>query len=93
MLHPHQSTRRHFTEAARAAAQAKRQDLARHPRDKHAPELFVVRPTPTSTAYGWETRRYGSLVLTRSPAHYETVAGARAAGELANPSLSSTPAR
>ena len=77
------SSRRYFTEAARAAAaEAKR--LKREnavPRD--TPAVFVVRVPPANKMFGWEIRRFGSLVLTRSEDRFTTAADARAAGEAA----------
>ena len=74
---------RHFTEAARAAGLAKRREIALSAKGMMDPELFVVRCPFPSLPFGWETRRYGSIILSKSACGYETIAGARAAGELA----------
>lgn len=78
------TTNRHFTEAARAAALAKRREKASLPKDKMAGEVFAVRLPSPSLQFGWETRRYGCIVLNQSSCGYETIADALAAGKLAN---------
>ena len=75
-------TRCFSTAAAREAGLAKRHESALLTKDKMAAELFVVRCPLPSLPFGWETRRYGSIVLSKSEHGYETIAEARAAGQL-----------
>ena len=46
-------------------------------------KVFAVRLPPPSTGYGWEIRRFGSIVLSRSEAEFPTSAEAKVAGEAA----------
>ena len=45
--------------------------------------VFAVRLPPPSKAFGWEIRRFGSFVLSRSETEYATSAAAKVAGEAA----------
>ncbi|WP_237482956.1 hypothetical protein [Lichenibacterium dinghuense] len=65
-------TRRHFTEAARAAAieARRRKREAALPRDTL--EVFVVRRPTGGLEYGWEIRRFGALVFDKSLKDYST---------------------
>ena len=42
--------------------------------------VFAVRLPPPSTGFGWEIRRFGSFVLSRSEAEFRSSAEALAAG-------------
>ena len=75
--------KRRFTEAARAAAlvaRRRKRDLAA---PQGTPEVFVVRQPSTNRGYGWEIRRFGGVVLDRSPTDYPTMHGAQSAGNAA----------
>lgn len=73
-------SRHYFTEAARLAAMAKRREMALHPRDKMAVEVFVVRMAPASSAFTWELRRFGGIVLSRGEAALPSMRQAYQAG-------------
>lgn len=73
--------RRVPSEAARLAAVAKRREMAMIVKDKARPEVFVVRLPPPSRLFGWEIRRFGSVVLSRGGEGYPSLAEARRAGE------------
>lgn len=75
--------RRHFTEAARAAAIEARRRKRVNAVPLDVLRLFVVRPAQTHGVFGWEIRRFGGVVLHRSVVEYSTMAEARAAGEQA----------
>ena len=77
-------THRHFTQAARDAALARRRELAAQPKDPLGTlGLFIVRGAECETDFGWELRRFGAVVVERSPCGYRTAAAARQAGEAA----------
>ena len=76
-------TRRHFTDAARAAALEARRRKRDSALPAGVPEVFVVRRPNAGSGYGWEVRRFGGLVLDRSLTGYSTMQGARFAGETA----------
>lgn len=79
-------TRRHSTEAARAASIAVRK--AKAAGTVGLPELFIVKAEdPTFT---WELRRFGGVVLQRGAESFATVALARSAGEAALAALCAT---
>lgn len=69
-----------FTEAARAAALAKRREIASLGKPLDA-QVFVVRRSAPSLLYGWEIRRFGSIVLSQGETGYQTLAEAREAGD------------
>jgi hypothetical protein len=46
-------------------------------------KVFAVRLPPPSVGFGWEIRRFGSFVLSRSETEFPTSAEAKAAGEAA----------
>ena len=52
-------------------------------REETIRKVFVVRLPPPSTGFGWEIRRFGSLVLSRSETEFATSAEAKAAGDAA----------
>ena len=85
------ATRRHFTEAARAAAAEARRRKREHPVAKDCPEVFAVRLPSPSIQFGWEIRRYGALVLAKSSAGYPTASAALSGGELALSALMAQP--
>ena len=74
------SSKRHFTEAARAAAIVARRRKQEQALPVGAPEVFVIRRASASRGYGWEIRRFGGVVLDRSSTDYSTMQGARSAG-------------
>lgn len=76
-------SRCYFTETARLAAAMKRQEIALHPRDIMAPEVFVVRVTPTSNTFTWELRRFGGVILHRGEDGLPSIRQAYNAGTLA----------
>lgn len=76
-------TRHYFTEAARAAGAAKKREMAPHPRDIRAPELFVVRLVPTAVAFTWEIRQFGGIVLDRGETSFPSMRQAHSNGILA----------
>ena len=74
--------RRHFTQAARDAALARRRELAAQPKDPaDQPRLFVTRGTRGGNDFGWEIRRFGALLVARAERGYATADEARDAGE------------
>ena len=75
------ATRRHFTEAARAAAAEARRRKREHPVAKDCPEIFAVRLVAPSIEFGWEIRRYGAIILDKSSMGYPTASAALSAGE------------
>ena len=82
MLQGQTKSRRHFTEAAREAALARRREIAAMP--KHplgALALFIVRGTERGNDYGWEIRRFGAIVVARSSQGFAALVAARHAGE------------
>ena len=49
---------------------------------KDAPQLFIVRLGPDQNLwFGWEIRKFGSIVLSRSETGFETQVLAQTAGE------------
>ena len=74
------ATRRHFTEAARAAAAEARRRKREQPVAKDCPEVFAVRLAPPSVQFGWEIRRYGAIILDRSSTAYASASAAWSAG-------------
>lgn len=77
---PNQTSRRYFTKAARTAALQVRREKAVAKEDLTRPALFVVRQTPSSQRFGWEIRRFGGVLLSRSEAGYDTQSQAQTAG-------------
>lgn len=76
--------RRHFTRAALDAALARRREIAAEPKPPlGALDLFIVRGAAAGNDFGWEIRRFGAIVVARSPEGYEGAAAARRAGEAA----------
>ena len=80
MLTVRPPTKRHFTEAARAAALATRRRNQEHKVDPNRPEVFVVRGVENERLYKWEIRRFGGVLLQDSSARFETRQAARNAG-------------
>lgn len=84
MLQDHAGHRRHFTQAARDAALARRREIAAMPKDPAgALDLFIVRGADRINDFGWEIRRFGAIAVARSDRGYPSAAAAREAGELA----------
>lgn len=83
--------RRHFTEAARAAAMASRLRKQQIAAPLDAPEVFIVRSTSASGPYAWEIRRFGGLVLDRSSGGFLDPGEARRAGERVLTSIGAAP--
>lgn len=82
MLQGQAKTRRHFTEAAREAALARRREIAALPKaPSDALALFVVRGAERGNDYGWEIRRFGAIVVARSEGGFAGPLAARQAGE------------
>lgn len=75
------SSRRHFTQAARDASVAAKRAKSTMMQDIAAPRVFITRLTSFPMPFGWEIRRFGGLILGRSEMGYPTVALARSAGE------------
>ena len=76
------SKRPYFSPEARQAAFDTRQRLAAAKSPAGSPQMFVVRfagPQP----FGWEIRKFGSFVLSRSETGFRTVLLAQTAGEQA----------
>ena len=73
-------TRRHFTEAARAAAVEARRFKRNNGPPLNTPEVFVVRSDEAHARFRWEVRRFGSVVVGRSACTYATTDAARSAG-------------
>lgn len=76
------SNRRHFTEAARAAAIASRRRKQHSATPKDVLEVFIIRSTSISGQYAWEIRRFGGVVLSQSLESFSDPNEARTAGEL-----------
>ena len=92
MLQGPTKTRRHFTEAAREAALARRREIAAMPKDPTGTlALFIVRGAERGNDYGWEIRRFGGVVLERSESSFGTMSAARAAGQRALVAVSAAP--
>ena len=82
MLQGQAKTRRHFTEAARQAALARRREIAALPKQPSGTlALFVVRGAERGNDYGWEIRRFGAIVVARSERGFDGQIAARQAGE------------
>ena len=83
MLDSHNAkTRRHFTQAARDAALAKRRELAALPKDPAGSlQVFVVRESDQRNAFCWEIRRFAATVVARSTIGFANGQLARDAGE------------
>ena len=79
----HQTPRRYFTPAARKAGLEARRENAVSKQDLMTPAMFVVRQSGRNQLYGWEIRRYGGVLLSRSESGYATALLARSAGEAA----------
>ena len=78
------ASRRHFTQAARDAALARRRELAAQPKDpSDRPRLFVTRGAKAGNDFGWEIRRFGALGVARSARGYPPADLARRAGDIA----------
>ncbi|WP_237481231.1 hypothetical protein [Lichenibacterium dinghuense] len=82
-------TRRHFTDAARAAAAAARKAKREGPDRFGQPEMFVVKAG--ERAFTWELRRFGGVVLQRGPEGFRDTASARADGEAALTDMCASP--
>ncbi|RYB07097.1 hypothetical protein [Lichenibacterium ramalinae] len=80
MLIVKRPTKRHFTEAARAAAKEARRRKKEEKVERDLPEVFVVRREVDQRTFGWEIRLFGGVILHRSDAEFETIASARADG-------------
>ncbi len=77
-------------EGRKASAAGRRRALAEKP-PRDAPRLFVVRLGAGPTlCYGWEIRKFGSIVLNRSETSFETQLLAQMAGEKALTTMSVT---
>lgn len=72
---------RHFTEAAREGAKKARLERVLVPVDARLPQVFAIRLPWPSNRFGWEIRRYGCFVLSKSEANFGSMAEAYAAGE------------
>lgn len=84
MLQSQGKTRRHFTEAARQAALARRREIAALPKQPSGTlALFIVRGHERGNDYGWEIRRFGAIVMARSERGFPGQIAARQAGEVA----------
>jgi hypothetical protein len=82
MLQGQAKPRRHFTEAARQAALARRREIAAMPKDPTGTlALFIVRGAERGNDYGWEIRRFGAIVVARSGCGFPGAVAARQAGE------------
>ena len=70
-----------FTEAARAAAAAKRRERAAIKAETRCDlEVFVVRMEHAPNVYGWEIRQFGGVVVCRSARSFGSLMQARADG-------------
>ena len=76
------STRRCFTDAARAAALAARRAKACLPKGDGL-EVFAVRATDGHKTFAWEIRRFGGVTVELGQAVFPTHAEALAAGRRA----------
>ena len=68
-------------ESRAAASEARRRRYAERP-DVKAPQVFIVR-LAVDHRFGWEIRRFGNIVLSRSVETYGSPTLARTAGERA----------
>lgn len=73
-------TKRHFTDAARAAALEVRRRNRELALPKNIPEVFVVRLAAAHLSFGWEIRRFGGVVLDKSGMGYASMQEAHIAG-------------
>jgi hypothetical protein len=74
----------YFTEAARAAAAAKRRErIGKKAQMRESLEVFVVRTSDDANSYAWEIRQFGALTVRRSPAVFDLPSSAREDGEAA----------
>lgn len=76
-------TRRHFTDAARAAAREARKRKAMLTEDPNRPEVFVVRGIEDERRFEWQIRTFGGVVLDCSRVRYDTIQAAQVAGRQA----------
>ena len=76
-------SRRYFTLAARTAGLEARHENAVSKKDLMTPALFVVRQSGQGQLLGWQIRRFGGILLSRSETGYATSFLARSAGEAA----------
>ncbi len=83
------ASRRHFTEAARAAARAAWAEKLTLPSKFGHPELFVVRAPSDATTYTWEIRRHGGVLLQKGKEGFASVVLAQSEGEHAMAVLAS----
>lgn len=74
-------SRRHFTDAARAAAVEARRRKRETAVPRETPEIYVVRLPGAHLRFSWEIRRFGAVVLEKAETSYPTMQDARAAGE------------
>lgn len=79
------NNRRHFTDAARAAAAVARRLKKENPAPIDTLKVFAVRQA--DGRFGWEIRRFGALVIQRSVMTYSSLIEARSAGEQALPEV------
>lgn len=79
---PEQKTHRMNTpEGREASAAGRRRALAEKP-PRDTPRLFIVRLGAGPTlCYGWEIRKFGSIVLSKSEAGFATQLEAETAGQ------------
>ena len=73
-------------EGIEAARQGRARREAARP-DVRAPQVFVVR-LGVGTRYGWEVRRFGTIILVRSAETFGSPMLAKAAGQIALAGLS-----
>ena len=72
---------RYFTDAARAAVAEARRLKRENAIPVDTPKVFVIRVPPANKEFGWEIRRFGSVVLRRGVDQFGTAEEARVAGE------------
>ena len=77
----HQTHHMQTPEGRRISAEGRRRRLAALPA-KDAPQVFVVR-LAGAMSFGWEIRKFGSFVLSRSQTGFETQLLAQTAGDKA----------
>lgn len=76
-----QNDRRHFTEAARAAAAiARAKRAALKAATKNDLEVFVLRPKHGGQDYTWQIRKFGGLIVAEGEASFPSIAEARRDG-------------
>lgn len=76
-------TRRHFTQAARAAALESRRRKREQKVQPDLPEVFVVRRAENERRFEWQIRRFGGVTLDRSSEMFDSVQAAQIAGRQA----------